>query len=310
MQQVSRSKGFTLIELSLAITFIAVLSIIVVIMISNAVSAYHKGLTLNQVNSTGMDLVDDMRTTVQDSPARSPMNECAEIYGSENKNGAEPCVNDKAQGFIYKERYAKVKLKNGSDTDAFEVPVYGVFCTGKYSYLWNSGYLFNENYKVVDNSVGNGLKLKFKDANGTVKDNVANFKLYKVQDSERLVCKIASGYVVGDTSGGSGSKYSNEFVKLTDNKIDISSMISMGEVADLLTGSSNLSIYDLTAAVPAENGVSNNAFYSVSFILGTVQGGVDVSALGCVAPKSGSVLENFDYCAINKFNFAATANGE
>lgn len=56
--------GFTLVELSLSIVLIAVLSIIVISMINNAVSAYHRGLVLNQVNTVGMGLVDDMRLSL------------------------------------------------------------------------------------------------------------------------------------------------------------------------------------------------------------------------------------------------------
>ena len=308
--QISNDKsGFTLIELSLSIAFIAVLSIIVVIMIGNAVSAYHKGLTLNMINTTGMELVDDLRTTVQDSPGRLPIGDCSDSYSEPDE--VEKCESDRAEGFVYKERYATIKPKNGGESDKMDVPVYGVFCTGKYSYLWNSGYLFNEDYTVEGaENIGSGLKLKYKTIEGDTFEK-SNFKIFKVQDSERLVCKIASGYLVGNEGTGYGKgTYDTEFVSLVDNKIDISSITSNGEAADLLEGSSNMSIYDLKSGVPAENGISNNIFYSVSLILGTLQGGVNVSAMGCEAPESGSALESFDYCAINKFNFAATATGE
>ena len=308
--QISNDKsGFTLIELSLSIAFIAVLSIIVVIMIGNAVSAYHKGLTLNMINTTGMELVDDLRTTVQDSPGRLPIGDCSDSYSEPDE--VEKCESDRAEGFVYKERYATIKPKNGGESDKMDVPVYGVFCTGKYSYLWNSGYLFNEDYTIEGaENIGSGLKLKYKTIEGDTFEK-SNFKIFKVQDSERLVCKIASGYLVGNEGTGYGKgTYDTEFVSLVDNKIDISSITSNGEAADLLEGSSNMSIYDLKSGVPAENGISNNIFYSVSLILGTLQGGVNVSAMGCEAPESGSALESFDYCAINKFNFAATATGE
>ena len=308
--QISNDKsGFTLIELSLSIAFIAVLSIIVVIMIGNAVSAYHKGLTLNMINTTGMELVDDLRTTVQDSPGRLPIGDCSDSYSKPDE--VEKCESDRAEGFVYKERYATIKPKNGGESDKMDVPVYGVFCTGKYSYLWNSGYLFNEDYTIEGaENIGSGLKLKYKTIEGDTFEK-SNFKIFKVQDSERLVCKIASGYLVGNEGTGYGKgTYDTEFVSLVDNKIDISSITSNGEAADLLEGSSNMSIYDLKSGVPAENGISNNIFYSVSLILGTLQGGVNVSAMGCEAPESGSALESFDYCAINKFNFAATATGE
>ena len=64
-------EGFTLVELSLAMAFVGVLSVAVVLIISNTVSAYRRGLTLSRVNMVGSDLVDDMRSSVQGSSAKS-----------------------------------------------------------------------------------------------------------------------------------------------------------------------------------------------------------------------------------------------
>ena len=73
----------------------------------------------------------------------------------------------------------------------------------------------------------------------------------------------------------------------------------------------DMALYDLYAMPPVGTSKRNNVFYSVSFILGTVQGGLNVMASGdyCATPASYSSAENFDYCAINKFNFAAEATG-
>ena len=62
-------RGFTIIELSLSIAFIAILSITMVLIITNTISTYRRGLMLNQINTTGMDLVDDLRAAVQNSSA-------------------------------------------------------------------------------------------------------------------------------------------------------------------------------------------------------------------------------------------------
>ena len=70
-----KKEGFTLIELSLSIAFISVLSLAVALIITNSISAYHRGLVLNQINTTGMELVDDMRAAVQNAlpPAGHPL---------------------------------------------------------------------------------------------------------------------------------------------------------------------------------------------------------------------------------------------
>jgi hypothetical protein len=73
---------------------------------------------------------------------------------------------------------------------------------------------------------------------------------------------------------------------------------------------SNLMLYDLQSAKPADNGRSS--FYQISFILGTIHGGINVQSSGdyCATPEGyNSEVENFDYCAINKFSFSAQAIG-
>ena len=43
-----------------------------------------------------------------------------------------------------------------------------------------------------------------------------------------------------------------------------------------------------------------------------MQGGINVTAAGnfCAAPNDYGNDQNFDYCSINKFNFAARATGK
>ena len=52
-----RLRGFTLVELSLSMTFIAILSIIIVLVINGAVSSYSRGITLNLINTVGNEVV-------------------------------------------------------------------------------------------------------------------------------------------------------------------------------------------------------------------------------------------------------------
>ena len=123
-----------------------------------------------------------------------------------------------------------------------------------------------------------------------------DFRLLKVEDRQRAVC----GSVLPD-------KY--------NNSEDIESEFKgkdKGPVVLLANdGANTLALYSFTSALPAVDGLNSAAFYSMSFILGTVQGGINVMSMGnfCAAPESFDSAENFDYCAINKFNFAAQANG-
>lgn len=295
MQRLKNKKGFTLVELSLSIAFIAILSITIALIINDAISTYRRGLTLNQINTVGMDLVDDMRAAIQNSPAKVVAEICDEVFkgnGSQETSQRNNCKSDGGRKFVSIVRAStnsdKVKIK-GEEKEG--VPLYGAFCTGAYSYVWNSGYLFTE-----DNSSLERASLSY-EYDGT-EENPNDFRLIKVRDENRKVCR--SGLVEGD------SKY-DEF---GTNQFEVGEITE--EPVVLLSGSGDtanaLALYDLSVPAPAADGV-NAAFYAVSFILGTVQGGINVMSSGNFCATPDEYDSNFDYCAINKFNFAAQANG-
>ena len=145
---------------------------------------------------------------------------------------------------------------------------------------------------------------------------VSGFKLLKIADDERAVCISAvrkqNGNVVSDN-------YENNDIK-PDIDVTLQGLIKGGanlvfkdDPEELLSGEeTGMALYDLSVSVAEQTGLQKNMYYYTSFILGTVQGGINVDASGesCAAPASYSGLsEDFDYCAINKFNFAALANG-
>lgn len=290
-------KGFTMVELSLSIAFLSILSITIVLIITNAVSAYHRGLTLNDVNSVGMDLVNDMRGTIQNSPGTSATSLCATAYTG-NEGAKKDCLDDRASKFTSIVHYERIKI--GNENDYNKAPIYGAFCTGRYSYIWNSGYAFWTSGIRFENS--NAAPRASLNLQGVPED----FKLLKVRDESRSICVNAvkdaseNGYREKENDEDNNN-YSFSLTSLEDNDPPV----------DLLAAKRNLAIYDLTVPVPADNS-HGTLFYSVSFILGTMQGGINVMAAGdyCATPGGyNSSLENLDYCAINKFNFTAQATG-
>ncbi len=322
--------GFTLVELSLSIVLIAVLSIIVISMINNAVSAYHRGLILNQVNTVGMGLVDDMRSAVQSSPGRFDYeSECQSAYeGTGNETALNNCVNDKGRKFMLIRRYATVW--RGGTKLGEDAPVFGAFCTGEYSYIWNSGYFFNTDDFAVQTSasIRGKTKLVFRNSGGTYQ-TVSDFKLLKIKDENRAVCKLAAGAgastpvywsdLQAETSLNSDTVFNFEAAckSVSNLSAEICGAMDENTLDTELIGENlgygGLALYDLSAQAAASSAGTNNLFYSASFILGTLQGGINVMASGnyCVTPGdyNNSAVENFDYCAVNKFNFAAQASG-
>ena len=284
-------KGFTLVELSLSIAFISILSITVALIINDAISTYRRGLTLNQVNTVGMDLVDDIRAVVQNSPSKAVVGECLDYYsGSGNSNAKSNCEGDGAQKFVMFSHEADLG-------DMQNVPMYGAFCTGAYSYIWNSGYFDSGEYNM---SGVNRATLKYKNKDGN-DVSIADFRLLKVKDQQRAVCKVAIG-----------TDYEQVDINANGGVIDISSYGNVGEDPEviLVNDSANpLALYDLEVAAPAANSLGNSLFYPISFILGTVQGGINIMSNGNFCKTPTDYDSNFDYCAINKFNFAAQATG-
>lgn len=293
---IRKKLGFTMVELSLSIAFLSILSITIVLIITNAVSAYHRGLTLNDINSTGMDLVEDIRRTVQNSPHESLSSICASAYPNDHDERGKCEKNEGNSGARLIATSFTRMIRIGASGEEVEVPVYGAFCTGAYSFIWNSGYFFSSGDVEFVKGNKNSATLKIGDSH----DLISNFKLLKVKDSNREVCinAAASESTDGVFNGDFGIKSSRE---ITDNN----------PPEDLLEGKNNLAIYELQVPIPADNG-KNTLFYSISMILGTVQGGINVKASGdyCATPGGyNAAIENFDYCAINKFNFAAQATG-
>lgn len=289
--------GFTLVELSLSIAFIGILSLTVALIINDTIATYRRGLTLNQINTVGMDLVDDIKSAIQDSSSKSLISECESLYDDGEEKQRENCIENRGINLVSVTRNANVTIRGEETLE--NVPVYGAFCTGTYSYIWKSGYFFNNS--VSDNEIISNVQYQYGKINnedGIEQASVSEFRLLKVQDKSRGVCFEAERDADGNLSGVFKSTKEGP---LTEEPIELLAMDNI---------ENNLALYDLQSAAPIESNANNGLFYSVSFVLGTVQGGVNVMSNGnfCAVPED-YANEYFDYCAINKFNFAAQATG-
>lgn len=307
--------GFTLIELALSIAFIGILSITIALIINDTIATYRRGLTLSQVNTVGMDLVDDMRAAIQNSSSKSLASECQSLYEEtdDDNNLRGKCSTDGGKNLVSVTKYATVTIRNGTTLE--NAPVYGALCTGTYSYIWNSGYFFDaQRYLVGDNGNQSPATVKYKNSENTdiTEGSTDNpFKLLKIEDKNRAVCaySMSNGSVVDNTyiSSDPLSGHNGTFDITESNEI-----ISEKPVRLLAEDSNDtsLAIYNLEASAPVESDANNGMFYYISFILGTVDGGVNIMGKGnfCATPSDYEDA-NFDYCAINKFNFAAQATG-
>lgn len=286
MKKDAIKKGFTMIELSLAMLFISIILITIAWLTMHITTVYQKGLAMKAVNATAKELIDDFSRAIAGSPAHSVQSQCLKYPSTSEAYSI--CTGDNARDFSYQQRYGIVRLKGKTENKT--VPTSGVFCTGRYSYLWNTAYaLDDEGYTPV---IVSKSTLHINATDKTYED----FRLLKVQDYNKALC--------------SQKMESSRYLYGADNHFVLES--EPGVVVDLLDSSeNNLAIYDMTIFKPAVHKLTSAGYYSGSFILATLRGGVDITATGdfCTEPPDG-LNTDFTYCSINKFNFSMRAVGE
>jgi type II secretory pathway pseudopilin PulG len=250
-----QKKGFTIIELMLAMTFVAILMITIAFLVIRITAIYQKGLSIRTINQVGRNLMSDFSRTVAASP-----------------------VDDTA----VRNQYFYANMDGTTQQN-------GAFCTGKYSYLWNTGTAINQNTRI-----------QFQNLTGTY-----NFRLLRMEDTARMICQKLSG-LSGSTLDLSASDQIKDAVPIE--------LLSISGVETAATtenaAESDLAIYDLRVFQPTINQITGHAFYSATFILGTLRG-IDINASGDYCSNVSSTLStDFSYCSLNKFNFAMTTSGD
>lgn len=287
--------GFTLIELSISLVFIGLLSLAVVLIISNTVNAYRRGLVLTRVNNIGTQLIDEIRSTVREKAlsAQALLSSCDKYY-YDKEAALNECLEENAW-----------QLVSGTMYDGGGRPTYGAFCTGTYSFLWNSGLFFSDGTGAFDKR--NALRIRIDSDEDMMEDYYPGnpdsgevFKLIKINDTQRLACKKWANYDEGDNIDGDHEPPYILRMPGLDPRTDIVDLLP-SEDGDMV-------LYGLSVDKPAVGADGGGVFYPISFVLGTISGGINVNSSTCEPPKS-TVNPNSNYCAINEFNFAAQVGG-
>ena len=282
-------RAFTIIEISLTLGFISVLLITIALLIVNITSTYQKGLAIRAVNTTGEELVDDFSHAISSSASKNVLASC---------NGNDSCKEKGGLLYVYHQFSGNYDLKTfGSNTTTTkEVPMHGVFCTGRYSYVYRTGYLINANRA----GSGSTVTLKYKNTSGT-EQTVSDFRVLKVQDTTRTLCSQFT-----NSSNYTEVAPTNTAVTYDKTDADINAPVELLDSSD-----DDLAIYDLVIFPPVMNTKTKQNFISGTFILATVAGGINITGSGdyCTDPPD-NLATDFNYCAINKFNFAMRATGQ
>ncbi|MBQ6396225.1 hypothetical protein IJH89_01410 [Candidatus Saccharibacteria bacterium] len=295
--------GFTLIELTLATAFISILLLTISLITREIVNLYRKGYSIKTVSQVGRDIIEDVTTSIIESPKLDVEKICNTHY-----TGAaiDACKDDNAQDFIYSQDSHgsnAVQVKGGDAVDG--APLSGVFCTGKYSYIWNTGYI-NPSAQSYTAASSKSLETTASDHYGFTVDGDGEFRLLKIEDPEFRICAA--------TILPNENMYDRHYYDNTHNmNFDLNTIFSgltAPEPVELISSSdTSLALYDFVIFPPAIDETTKRAYYAGSFILGTLEGGANIMSNGNYCSTTGPTSADFDYCALNKFNFATQASG-
>lgn len=284
-------QGFTLIEISIVLAFVSVLLISIALIISNIMAVYQKGLTLKSVDSVGRNLIDEFTTAINAAPSIDTANLCR-AYAKDNP---EACKLDNAYKYIFQSRESSTE----------SVQYSGVLCTGNYSYIWNTQYGIQ---------AGQSLNLRYRTSGGDAV--LTQPHLARFEDKNYRACTVSmrSTYEFTDQF----LNESNHTINITLLENDLSNPIAEPETNFLDGSELPLLLYELTVFKISQDAVTLRSFFSGTFILATEQQASDASITRtddyCRVVNSGGsgtldLGSRFNYCAINKFNFAARTAG-
>lgn len=297
--------GFTLIELTLATAFISILLLTISLITREIVNLYRKGYSIKTVSQVGRDIIEDVTTSIIESPKLDVEKICNAHYTSDSAKAA--CKSDNAHNFIYvQENAGDVVDVHGESTAIPSAPLAGAFCTGKYTYIWNTGYLNNSaSYQLHGDHSRTPTSQDFGftiiTADGA---NNSNFRLLKLEDPEFRIC--AATVKPDDYDSRNYSPVHHKDFDLNA----IFSGLTVPEPVELISSSdTSLALYDFVIFPPAIDETTKRAYYAGSFILGTLEGGANIMSNGNYCSTTGPTSADFDYCALNKFNFATQASG-
>ena len=282
-----KRRGFTIAELSLALGFVGILLMTVAALTIFISGVYQKGLTIKAVNTSGEALVDEFTRSIQAA---------VNLNSREINEDKVSATNGEKYDTFYRQWAISdnITINNSSGTSTGNtmsgVPTHGHFCTGTDSYIWNTGYVLGANANI------------FKKTND---DSALTGERAYITDLDEIhLLKV---------SGDTGRDVCNDN-KITNNEKDYTTAVSGKETKELLPANSEnpTVLYSLTLFNAATHGLTGHSYVSGTFILGTVRGSIDIFTNEdiCKEDPTEGLSTDFNYCAINKFNFGVRATGK
>lgn len=298
-----KKKAFTIIELMLAMAFLGTMLVGIASLTMRITNIYQKGLALRSVNAIGREIISDLTRTINASRVNIDINpEIPSNYKVEDQQ-----IND-ARANYYLETAESGKQWGG------------VFCTGDYSYVWNTADTFRllRQHTLLKEKKYTGASISYalgkhayviKTDEGYMIPKFARF-----HDKDRRACAHEEKKYepAADSTEGSIKPNARTFYLGAGSRLDAATELIEDSESDLM-------LYNFTIFPATQHETTKQIFYSGMFILATYRGGVNIQSNGDFCEGSNNengtrdsdiTLNDFDYCAVNKFNFSARATGE
>lgn len=316
----STKSGFTIVEVSLAMAFIAALLITIALTISGIMTTFQKGVTLKSVNNVGRNLISEFTTAINTAPSIDSTSLC-NVYATGN---VDDCIRDGAFKYIFQERVGTTVDTATGVTSPQGVQYFGLLCTGKYTYAWNTYHgIENKQYLTINYKTSTSGPTLSVPASPDPADKKTYFRLIRFEDTTYNACaqNVDSSYNIKPEF--SSTSYPNPVINMTTLANGVPTKIATPQDGYLESSESdvNLDLYEFVIFPISQDVVTLRSFFSGTFILATNNGDVNITRTGDYCdPKAAGYEEGqtssqlnlgsgFSYCGINKFNFAARTAG-
>ena len=274
-------KGFTIIEITLAMTFLAILMVSIATLIMRVTNIYQKGLAMRAINATGTEIIEDITRTV------GAASYLVDIHSQDAELGGNGVMEyDNNYKLVEKYYYDYTVYNENHNGKNFNVQYFGVLCTGDYSYIWNTARALDPDFTAKNFITVNGEKVK----------------MVRVYDREQTQCNK-------DKNGSVANLAKRNYLPVTIN-------VPADNVVQLINNDEmDLSLYEFNVTPATQIAITRQSFISANFILATRQGGININANGDFCRGEDNEFKDeyegtmFNYCAVNKFSFSARTGG-
>ena len=274
-------KGFTIIEITLAMTFLAILMVSIATLIMRVTNIYQKGLAMRAINATGTEIIEDITRTV------GAASYLEDIHSQDAELGGNGVMEyDNNYKLVEKYYYDYTVYNENHNGKNFNVQYFGVLCTGDYSYIWNTARALDPDFTTKNFITVNGEKVK----------------MVRVYDREQTQCNK-------DKNGSVANLAKRNYLPVTIN-------VPVDNVVELINNDEmDLALYEFNVTPATQSAITRQSFISANFILATRQGGININANGDFCRGEDNEFKDeyegtmFNYCAVNKFSFSARTGG-